>query len=251
MKRRLLFNSVIAIAMLYAITACKKDDPIPVSTTITLVPTKDGAIYSTTIDATYDDRGNGGSELIQVGWNEWGAGFPHAARGLVAFDLSSIPAGAVIKDVELLLYVARKGANTLPVSVHKLTEDWNEGTASDGCTVINAWCSQAGTVVTTEGDATWSSTQFGTSTWTTAGGTFVALASATSFNDTYFNSQGLIDDVKAWIATPAENFGWILKVDETTVQRNGGELIRYGSRNAVINGADASQQPQLKIRYEK
>ena len=95
-------------------------------------------------------------------------------RAVLAFDLTSIPAGSTVTAARLSLLVTRNPFQSLTMhdfSIHRLTSDWGEGTSS----VTGA--GGLGTLSTT-GDATWAHTSFNTESWTTAGGDFVPTSSA-------------------------------------------------------------------------
>jgi hypothetical protein len=116
-----------------------------------------------------------------------------------------------------------------------VTQEWGEGTSFTNGAVGAA---------VTEGDATWLYTSFNATTpaasnpWTTPGGDYVGMATATiATTQTSGSAQLLtwssvdnpqmIADVQAWIDAPAGNHGWIVIGDESagqTVRRfNGGE----------------------------
>ncbi|MDQ7029666.1 MAG: DNRLRE domain-containing protein [Ardenticatenia bacterium] len=90
------------------------------------------AVVNVTIYAsadTYVDNGDptqnfGNSTTIDVGacWE-----FTTAQIGLISFNLSTIPSGAVIHSAELRLYKV-PGGSTLAatVQVHRVTASWNE-----------------------------------------------------------------------------------------------------------------------------
>ena len=74
------------------------------------------------------------------------------------------------------------------------------------------------------GGATWTNRITPATAWTTAGGDFVASVTGTLSVDasgTYDSTQ-LTPDVQAWLDGAANNFGWILRSDESqanTVKR--------------------------------
>lgn len=72
-------------------------------------------------------------------------------RSLVEFDLSFLPAGALVQSAELGLY-ASQVQSPGPVTVHRVTTPWLEGTCQgSGCTADGA------TWVTTDGSTPWAS----------------------------------------------------------------------------------------------
>lgn len=132
------------------------------------------------------------------------------ARMLLRFDLASLPPGAVVVQamlgVEVL--VKRDGSAPAGVGVHRLLQAWGEGTKSG---------LQGGEA--TADEATWNSRFTGSGSWGEPGGKagtdFVSEASAiTTVDDlgpvSFPETVGLLEDVRAWQANPASNFGWIL-----------------------------------------
>jgi len=170
-------------------------------------------------------------------------------RGLLQFDFSGIPAGAVVLpgSAALRLYVVDAPRNdptlTRPFWLDRLTglaEPWGEGDS------LIDMGSGAGKGTDAEaGDATWFHTQYlpgfhdpntfipgGTGYWSQMGalgdppldpwyefegplgyagqqGEFAVLSSAGMSTDV------MVDDINAWLAQPASNFGWIVIGDET------------------------------------
>jgi len=275
MKTKELISPALVLIFLSGFLSCTKTNNVLIPRkTITLYATQDASIFSADTTGNHDgvpptlrDNGSGAGDILRLGYTDDNSYF---ARTLIAFDLSTLPATATIDNVTLSLNIARIGreVSNNPVSVHKLMQGWTEGTNDDAlsccCSYGYAYCQSAGISLSSGSDVTWNSTSFGGPAWTTPGGTFVSTPSATIANPGTFivSSEGLIDDVKAWRTVPASNFGWILKVDEDNVQKNGGEFIRLYSRNAstsksgryingssTVAGADPSTKPTLTILY--
>ncbi len=159
-------------------------------------------------------------------------------RGLIKFNL---PAGNVtINSVTLTLYCTKSRFGTDPVSLHKANSSWGEGTS-------NAGTSNDGSGVgATSNDATWNQRFFSGTPWGTAGGDFVATASATtnisSVDVTYtWSTTQMVADVQSWINSPATNFGWLLRGDETTTQS--------AKRFATKENSTVANRPVLTINY--
>jgi spore coat protein A len=203
---------------------------------VTLAPTKDTTLYGE--DAS---KSNGAGDNFFAGHTNNGS----KRRGLVAFNVAgSIPAGATINSVTLTLRMSRTQAGSASVSVHRLLQDWGEGTSDAG--------GQEGTGANaTTNDATWlyrfynTSNPPGSPAWTTAGGSFNATASATTTvggNGFYnWSSAAMAADVQAWLNTPGANFGWIVIGTEAGVQT----AKRFDSRdhNTVAN------RPVLSVNF--
>ena len=158
-------------------------------------------------------------------------------RGLIAFDVAgAVPAGSTIDSVTLTLYMRMTVSGNRTVTVHRVTQDWGEGTSVS--------FGGAGAPATTD-DATWLHTFFPDSTWTSVGGDFLATVSASQvvgapgFYD--WSGAQLTADVQDMLDDPAGNFGWLLRGDEST----GFTVKMFGSRESFT----ASERPQLTIDY--
>lgn len=180
------------------------------------------------------------------------------ARTLVQFDLSSIPTTAIIENVSLQFSEAGKGNNPPVVSVFRNTaQNWTEGTTSNNCPSTGA-CNTAVVLISTGGtDVTWNEFSFSgalSRLWNTAGGNLSSTASATAPvivtgtpNQIHFNTAGIIADVQNWVSTPSSNFGWILKMDESTTPTSA--AYRYISKEGAVGLADPTKAPRLVITY--
>lgn len=159
---------------------------------------------------------------------------PFNRRALIKFDLSGIPAGAIISNVTLNITGSKGGANL--VDVHQVVADWGEGGS-------NAPGQEGMGTAAQVGDATWANTFFNTGIWTNPGGDFVPTpsASATVSNGmlTSWNSPQLIMDVNNWVSGANPNFGWILIGEEGT----NGSAVRMNSKENSFN------PPFLTVTY--
>lgn len=160
-------------------------------------------------------------------------------RGLVGFDVSSIPAGSTINSVRLTLHMSRTITATELVTLHQVNASWGEGT-SDSSAMGGGIGAPA-----TAGDATWLHRFFDSSTWTTPGGDFTASALATTpvsgVGFYSWNSAAMVAQVQSWVNTPATNNGWMLLGTET----DPGAVKRFDSRE---NFTEANR-PVLVIDY--
>jgi hypothetical protein len=206
------------------------------STTATLNPSKDNTIYQQNTS-----NSNGKGAHVFAGAIQQGP--PYLIRALMRFDLSSIPAGASISSASLKLTTTRQVSQDFNFTVHKVTNDWGEGNSNAGEPGGQGILAQAG-------DATWIRRTYNTVSWTTQGGDFVSTASATAAVGnmltnpvTTWTGAGILADVNAWIATPATNYGWILRGTEQSI--NAGEAQRFASREY----STASDRPKLEITY--
>ncbi len=124
-------------------------------------------------------------------------------RALLAFDLGSIPSGAVINSATLTLYGVQ-GFGDFTTGAHRVTTDWNEG-PSIGFGGGGGIPSPAGAT-----DATWTQTGLG-GAWGAAGGDFIGAATDTTnltFGDV--NTFDVTADVQGFVDGTFDNFGWIL-----------------------------------------
>lgn len=160
-------------------------------------------------------------------------------RALIRFDVAAVlPDRALIDRVFLSLYQT-SGNNTSAhtVSLHRVLEDWAEG---------SAFSSGGGGAPAGPGDVTWLHTDYAVQYWKREGGHFVAHASASEVVTgagfyTWQSSAGLVNDVRAWLHAPQQNFGWLIMGDENSSQSS----KRFASRES----AAFDQQPLLTIEY--
>lgn len=169
-------------------------------------------------DTTISDGGlnsAGGSDATMVTGRTAGGA---RARGLMRFDLSSIPAGSVINSASMTITVYK---NHLGVStshnLHRLLQDW------------------------TEGGATWAGS--GLALWP-AGGNFVAnqdasttIGSVGSF--TFTSTAQLLGTVRMWYTNSASNFGWVFRDQD---EETSGAAIRWYTHESGLG-------PTLVIDY--
>ncbi len=202
------------------------------ATEVFLNANRDNAMY-----AESGSESNGAGSYFHVGTT----GMSQVRRSLLRFDIAAgIPAGATITDVELTLSMSRTNAGVREVRLHRLLADWGEGTSNAGSG------EGSGTGATTN-DATWTRRFFPSISWTTPGGDFDPVFSATKAIDQpgfyKWNGPGLIADVQSMLDTPAANFGWLLQneneLDTPTAKR-------FDSRQ----NSDPAVRPKLRIVYD-
>jgi len=175
---------------------------------IELQASKDNTLYQSSTGAL----SNGAGSYFFAGTNAGGS----IRRGLIEFDIAgSIPAGSTINSVSLVLSMSRTIAGPQPVSLHRVTREWGEGTSDAGG-------QEGGGTVATDGDATWLHAVYdsggGSILWTSAGGDFDPVASASEIVNlpgTYtWTSAGMASDVQGWLDDDASNHGWALVGEE-------------------------------------
>jgi len=171
--------------------------------TVDLAPSKDNTLIETPVG-----NSNGAGDGIYAGRVGSTAGGT-LRRGLLAFDLSSIPVGSTVNAATLTLEMVQSpNVEARTVTLHPVSADWGEAGSSG---------SGAGSAAL-PGDATWLYRFFSTLTWTTAGGDFVAGPSASQsvagLGSYVWTGAGLVADVQSWVGNAALNFGWLVKGDE-------------------------------------
>jgi hypothetical protein len=163
-------------------------------------------------------------------------------RALVRFDVAgNVPAGATITQATLTLTMTRTSSPTIvPIGLHRVTNAWGEGTSDAG--------EPGGTgTAATAGDATWIHTFFPASLWTTPGGDFSAVVSATTNVQNVgvytWTSPQLIADVQDMLDNAGTNFGWVLIGSEGSPTTN---AKRFSTRENAV----ASSVPSLSIEWD-
>ncbi len=199
-----------------------------------LEPTKDVTIFS--------ENGNLSSALgdLFVGKTAGSSGTDRR-RALLSFDLegSDIPSSAEIMSVTLTMRVTKtsQSSSTNNISLHKLNQDWGEGTSNS----INGKGTSAAA-----NDATWSHRFFGTSdTWNQGGGDFNTTPSGSQSisgigTKTWNSTTQIVTDVQDWLDNPSTNFGWILIGSEAS----SGSAQRFNSSEDSVDF-----RPKLTVEY--
>jgi hypothetical protein len=204
-------------------------------TVAVLQASQDNTIYS---DLTANS--NGAGENFTAGTIVTGS----IRRGLLRFDLSSLPAGATVTSVSLRLVVNKSASvASAPVFLYALNSAWGEG-ASQATTLGDGQG-----VAAQAGDATWvcsfSDGAGGCTTAWTPGGTFQPTLSASTTVGapgayTWSGSQ-VLANVQGWVNSASSNYGWIIRGDEATPQ----SARRFASRTNAV----AADRPTLTITY--
>lgn len=193
-------------------------------TTVTLNPAKDNVLFE---DAAGGLSNGVGNELI-TGQTNNGL----VRRSVIQFDLSSIPADAVIEAVSLTLSTARVQNGSRTIGIHTVTQDWGEGTSNSGNGRGN---------IATNGDATWIHAFNPDVRWSNSGGDFEGTPSATvqaSAGDVVWSTDQMVADVQTWVSDATQNFGWILIGDESENK----STLHFQSR-------EGNSQPELSVTY--
>ncbi len=197
---------------------------------ITIVSDRDNTMFEDTLGTV----SNGQGPVIFSGRQGQGL----VRRALLRFDIAgALPVGAVVTAVSLELDMQdTSDMMSRDMSLFRVGMDWGEGAS-------NANGGQGDTAQV--GDATWLHTFYNTALWTTPGGDFDAMPSATQTVGTAagaytWSDTSMANDVQAWLDSPGSNFGWVL-IGVETVNRTS---RRFGSREA------GAGQPTLTITYD-
>ncbi|HET6603912.1 MAG TPA: hypothetical protein VFG21_06805 [Xanthomonadaceae bacterium] len=205
---------------------------------VTLEPVADTSIYSEDADVS-----NGAGQALYAGLTRRG----DLRRALLRFDVAAaVPPGATIEAASLQVRVSRSVSGPLTATLHRLTADWGEAGSDAGLPGGQG-------AAAAEGDATWTWRHYLGMTgvpppealWTLPGGDFVAIGSATALVGdvgTYaWSGPGMVADIESWLADPAADAGWIVRVAETTP----GSAKQFDSREHPL----AANRPQLLIDF--
>lgn len=187
-------------------------------------------------DATiYDNQPthNGGAGDLRIG-RTTSAG---SRRVLLRFDLSAVPAGAVVDTVTLQMVVTMVPpgfATPAPGYLHRVGASWVEGTSSAG----------GGGGAEEVGAVSWNAREHGVLDWSAPGGDFAPAASANTImpdsvgGTAVWTSPQMVADVQDWVDNPASNHGWILIGDEGVPK----SVRQFSSR-------EGANPPALTISY--
>ncbi|HSI13400.1 MAG TPA: DNRLRE domain-containing protein [Chthoniobacter sp.] len=210
------------------------------ATTVDFTPVADTAIFS-----PYPDN-NFGTSTLETGTNGVGA----AGRGLVRFDLSSIPVGAIITGVQLTMTVVRvppgdqhAGPIDSDFNVFRMLVPWTEGTGGGN----------SGSIAQV-GETTWNERGAGgVAAWGTPGGQigtdFAENASTSAAVGStvgpllWGSTPQFVADVQFWLDNPAQNFGFMTISDQEGAP---GTARRMASRESA---GGSSSPPTLTVTY--
>lgn len=162
-------------------------------------------------------------------------------RALLVFPIAaSISEGSTISSVSLDLTMSRTISGEQTVGLHRLLEEWSEGSSDPSG-------QEGGGATAVAGDVTWIHREFSDSLWVTPGATFEQSASATlqvagEGGYTFSSTPELVADVQGWLDDPSRNFGWVLVVATPA----SGSAKRFNSREH----ATATSRPKLTVSFE-
>jgi hypothetical protein len=205
----------------------------PQTQTLLLLPSKDNTLFET---ASGQETSNGAGPHLFAGTTQGRS----RRRTVMAFNIAGqLPPGSRILKATLTLRVSQTITGAEPVTLHRLSTNWGEGTS-------NAGSSRDGNgAASTPNDATWRHTFFPNQRWTNPGGDFDAAADATASVATttgVWESAAMTARVQQWLDQPATNFGWIVIGEESS----SGTAKRFDSREA-----QGASRPSLTIEFQR
>ena len=189
----------------------------------------------------YEDAGglvaNGAGEFLVAGRTNQGSG--SRRRSLLAFDVTSIPAGAVVTGVEVWLHAQTVTTADVALGLHRMLTAWTSGGSNPGG-------NEATGVGALAGDATWLHASAPGLLWAVSGGDYAGAASAVRMVTgaggwVTWSGAGLVADVEMWRSDPGGNAGWMLRSDEVTAQT--------AKRFESADSADAGLRPVLVVEF--
>jgi hypothetical protein len=198
---------------------------------ISIMPSKDNTLYE--YDPAEGDTSNALGNHFFAGETAMG----ELRRGVLAFNVAgSIPCGSTITGVTLSLNMSRTAFDTArTVELHKLLADWGEGTS-------HAPGEEGDGAPATPNDATWRHRFYDTIFWTTQGGDFSNVVSASQsvgpVGQYTWSSAQMVADAQSWLDNPASTFGWLVLGDESEIAT----AKRFDTR-------ESASPPVLTIEY--
>ncbi|MGF1571619.1 MAG: DNRLRE domain-containing protein [Sumerlaeia bacterium] len=213
--------------------------------TIILNPQADATLYEP-ITGSEEPTASGKGEAVfagRIGTSSTATEGAVLRRFLTKFDFSSIPQGATITSAELtyVFILNRERSTTHENTLHRVTKDWNEGPAEP-------FGNGGAGIAATPTDATWERTGIADETWANTGGDFTPASSAVGIaprllNESMtFSSQGMVNDIQAWVNGTVPNYGWIVLGDESGPAQT---ARGFGSREVAFSG----NTPTLTVTY--
>ncbi len=203
--------------------------------TLTLQPDATAGVDSS-IESDVIDYG---SSLLSTIVSGGTATAPHKYRGLLKFDLSSIPAGAKITSAVVSLYFESEADTTdRTVGMHRALTQWYEGEATGVPAAgvdASVWAFR-----NYKGSVAWAGEAGGG-----AGSDYVAAATDSKVCDSPSKAldYNVTADVQAFADGTATNYGWWLINTEESTQNS-------RKRFTSSDGATATNRPKIVVNYK-
>lgn len=196
-------------------------------TTLTLQPNEtDG--YDTSLSQINPNTNYGGDALLYIGESNVAT---NKRRGLIKFDLSSIPSNAIISSVVLSLWVvADVSSNARDYKLYRVLRDWVETQAT-----WNIW--KTSNNWTTAGCGSDGNDADLSTVWATC--SFTATETDNTEKQFVLDATGLAEFTK-WVDGTNPNYGWLIKPDTE---------LNDGYNMDSSSSATAEQRPKLVVTY--
>jgi len=193
------------------------------------------------------DQAAGGSDLI-IGCSNSG----QCARTLLHFNVETLPADAVISDVQMVLTLAKTDVeDSVILDVHQVTSNWTRTDASTPDGDRDSWQENLAGTAANDGDVTWKWAMYPDTPWTTEGGdvntNVISSVESTSENSlTVFFP--MTDEFKTvvtgWIDGTIPNYGVLVKRDTEDPSDNRLRIFFH-----EVSGNKPRRSPKLLITY--
>ena len=196
-------------------------------TTLTLQPNEtDG--YDTSLAQSNPNTNYGGDAVLYIGESNVAT---NIRRGLIKFNLSSIPSNAVISSVVLSLWVAfDASSNARDYKLYRVLRDWVETQAT-----WNIW--KTSNNWTTAGCGSDGNDADLSTVWATC--SFTATETDNTEKQFVLDATGLAEFTK-WVNGTNPNYGWLVKADTE---------VNDGYNMDSSSSATAAQRPKLVVTY--
>ena len=192
--------------------------PFAIASAIAGAATADTLTINPAADGTLIQPNDGGQYSLGAAYNFYCGrtgtnGGGTLRRGLLRFDLTSIPVGSTVTSVSLRLYMSQTSGGASNCGLHRVQQAWGEGTS---------FAFGGGGTLPEPNDVTWTHRVWPTLQWSVPGGSYVGTASAVrSVNGagtyTWASTAALVADVQGWVNDRESNFGWAVVGDEVTL----------------------------------
>ncbi len=200
-------------------------------------PDRDATLY----ENEFGEAANGSGRYIFMG-RTGPDGNSEVRRTLMRFDVSAIPLEAVIDGVELSVEIGQvplQPPTGGTATLHRVLADWGEGES-------NAPGPEGQGTSPQSMDATWAHRFYNTVFWGAQGGDFLIDASSAVGYGTveetliFPSTEALKRDIRKWMNSPTQNFGWILI---------GNEGLDFTARRMDSKDGQNPSPPVLTVEY--
>jgi hypothetical protein len=222
---------------------------VAAANTMTFGPVQWNTLIQSTSAANQLSNGQGDIYVGRTNQDLNGPATISIRRGLIEFNIAgSIPADATITGGSLTMCDIMGSNGNQTISLYDVLQAWGQGTSNTGNTNGAMGASP------TNNDATWLYTVYDaanpalSSTWSLPGGYFSATLSGSATDNVAagglvtWSSPQMVSDVQNWLNNPSDNFGWLMKGNEST----GKTAKQYESD---LSNDSEGCVPELTIQY--